>query len=68
MGDTFINLVNNRDFLKLAELGIATAGVQLIAGCTVIAVTAAAGLATDVIKSAVGKLQAQQQEPNADQA
>lgn len=68
MGDKFIDLVNNRDFLKLAELGVATAGVQLVAGCTVVAVTAAAGLATDAIKSVVGKLQAQRQEPNADQA
>lgn len=68
MGDKFIDLVNNRDFLKLAELGVATAGVQLVAGCTVVAVTAAAGLAGDTIKNAVSKLQAKQPEgPEADQ-
>lgn len=69
MGDKFIDMVEAKDFMKLVKLGLAEGGVQLVAGCTVVVVTAAAKLAGGAIKNAVSKLQAKQpEEPEADQA
>lgn len=66
MGDEFIKLVNTRDFLKLAELGVATAGVQIVAGCTVAVVTATASIAGCAIKNAVDNLKKKQAEDTED--